>query len=176
MKRVLLILAAVALFAACNLDTEENTAVQESDLVGTWDGSSEGFAEGHGKRYRITFDGKNFTRWECQYEYGKLEEGGADVSIKVCVKESGTWTFDNGILTLTPEKKWNSYIVHCDMYAKPLWYECATLNETTLEADRWWEIGGSGLWESTWALTKEKKAIHVEIRYTNMDRFNMEKQ
>ena len=169
-------LAAVALFAACNQDpNDEITYPEESELVGTWDGSSEGFSEGHGKRYRITFEGKSFTRWECQYEYGKLSEGGSDVSFRVTIKESGTWTYTNGILTLTPDKKWNSYIVHCDQYAKPLWYECGTLNEATLESDTWWEING-GLWDSTWVLTKAEKKIHVEIKYTNMDRFNMEKQ
>ena len=169
-------LAAIALFAACNQDTEEdNTTVQESELVGTWDGTSAGFAEGYGKRYRITFDGKEFTRWECHNMYGKLEDGGADVHFKVSIKESGTWTYAGGILTLSPTKKWNSYIVHCDAYAKPLWNECGVLNETTLESDTWWEING-GLWDSTWVLTKAEKAIHVEIKYTNMDRFNMEKQ
>ena len=175
MKRVILMLATVALFAACNQDTDDNTAVQESELVGTWDGASEGFAAGHGKRYRITFTGNEFTRWECSYEYGKLEEGGTDVSFRVCMKESGTWTYANGTLTLSPNKKWNSYIIHCDQYAKPLWYECGTLNEATLESDAWWEING-GLWDSTWVLTKDGKTIHVEIKFTNMDRFNLEKQ
>lgn len=157
--------------------TRGNAYPEESELKGTWEGESEGYSQGYGKRYRITFDGKDFTRWECSYQYGKLQEGGEEVNFKVVMKESGSWEYSAGTLTLTPTKKWNSYIVHANQYGTPQWYECGTINEATLESSNWWEIESStGLWESTWALTKVGKTIYVEIKNTNMDYFVIEKK
>lgn len=157
--------------------TRGNAYPEESELKGTWEGESEGYSQGYGRRYRITFDGKNFTRWECSYQRGKLQEGGEEVSFKVVMKESGSWKYSSGNLTLTPTKKWNSYIIHANQYGTPQWYECGTINEATLEASQWWEIESStGLWESTWGLTKVGKTIYVEVKYTNMDYFVIEQK
>ena len=102
--------------------TRGNAYPEESELKGTWEGESEGYSQGYGKRYRITFDGKDFTRWECSYQYGKLQEGGEEVNFKVVMKESGSWKYSAGTLTLTPTKKWNSYIIHANQYGTPQWY------------------------------------------------------
>ena len=142
----------------------------ESDLKGTWEGTGE-----NGRIYRISFDGKNFTRWEVYELSGKLSEGGEDVMIKVAIKEAGTWKYGQGELTLTPSQRWNSYILHCDQYASPLYYEASEINTATLEASTWYEING-GLWNSVWGLTKLGDTIYVEIKYTNMDTFVVEKK
>lgn len=156
--------------------TRGNAFPEESMLKGTWEGDSEGYSEGYGKKYRIKFDGKNFTRWEVYSQYGKIAEGGPDVTFKACIKEFGTWKYQGGVLTLTPDKRWNSYIVHANQYGTPLYNEVSTINETTLEASTWYEITGAELWNSVWALTKVGNTIYVEIKNTNMDYFIIEKK
>lgn len=151
--------------------TRGNSYPEESTLQGTWEGTSES-----GTKYRIKFDGKNFTRWEVSQQWGKLEEGGEIVTFTVCFKESGTWKYASGELTLTPTQGWNSYIVHCDQYAAPLYYEYSPIDETTLEATVWHEIGAAALWGSTWGLIKVGKTIYVEVKYTNMDAFIIEQK
>lgn len=143
----------------------------ESELKGTWEGTSDS-----GKQYRISFDGKKFTRWEVYSQYGKLAEDGDYVTFNACIKESGTWKYAKGELTLTPDHRWNSYIIHANQYGTPLYYEVSPINETTLEAETWWEITGGDLWESTWALTKVAGDMYVEVKYTNMDFFVMKKK
>lgn len=145
---------------------------EEKELKGTWEGESQDL----GKKYRITFDGKNFTRWELYSQYGKLSEDGDNVLFRACIKESGTWKYAKGTLTLTPIKRWNSYIIHANMYGTPLYYEASEINETTLEASTWYEVTGADLWESTWGLTKVGSTIYVEIKNTNMDYFIIEKK
>lgn len=149
--------------------TRGDASPAESELKGTWDGQSDT------KHYRISFDGANFTRWEVYNQYGRLVEGGEYVTFQACIKESGTWKYESGNLVLTPEHRWNSYIIHADQYATPLYYEAAPINETTLEASTWWEITGTSLWNSTWGLTKVNDSIYVEVKYTNMDHFVMKK-
>ena len=86
------------------------------------------------------------------------------------------WKYQDGVLTLTPDKRWNSYIVHANQYGTPLYNEVSSINETTLEASTWYEINGSALWSSVWALTKVGDTIYVEIKNTNMDYFIIEKK
>lgn len=144
----------------------------ESIIKGTWEGVSDS-----GKTYRISFDGKNFTRWELFQQYGRLVEGGEYTLFTACIKETGTWTYDKGDLKLSPSQKWNSYIIHCDQYATPLWYECSPVNASTYEAETWYEVGaGAELWESHWSLLKAGDEIYVEIKYTNMDYFIIKKK
>ena len=146
--------------------TRGDASPSESDLTGTWEGSSTS-----GKTYRISFNGKDFTRWEVFEQYGRIAEGGDYVTFRACIKEKGSWEYKDGVLELIPSQRWNSYILHADQYASPLYYEFSQIDETTFEAATWYEITSADLWHSYWGLLKVKDALYVEIKYSNMDYF-----
>ena len=120
---------------------DESLAVTESNLKGIWDGSLErDFAQGYYQRWRVQFDGKNYTAWHTHQITGTIYN--EDMSLKtVGDKEQGTWEYKDGALILTPKKMWASYYLTAksiDDYK--MYYVYRNYNTDTMESNEWYEI------------------------------------
>jgi hypothetical protein len=133
--------------SACGDDKDDNPPkdekieVTEANLKGTWDGSLEhDFAQGYYQRWRVQFDGKNYTAWHTHQITGTIYN--EDMSLKtVGDKEQGTWEYKDGALILTPKKMWASYY----LTAKSIddfktYYVYRNYNTDTMESNEWYEI------------------------------------
>ena len=133
--------------SACGDDKDDNPPkdekieVTEANLKGTWDGSVErDFAQGYYQRWRVQFDGKNYTAWHTHQIVGTIYN--EDMSLKtVGNKEQGTWEYKDGALILTPKKMWASYY----LTAKSIddfktYYVYRNYNTDTMESNEWYEI------------------------------------
>ena len=132
--------------SACGDDKDDNPPkdekieVTEANLKGTWDGSLEhDFAQGYYQRWRVQFDGKNYTAWHTHQITGTIYN--EDMSLKtVGDKEQGTWEYKDGALILTPKKMWASYYLTAksiDDYKT--YYVYRNYNTDTMESDEWYE-------------------------------------
>ena len=120
---------------------DESLDVTEANLKGTWDGSLEhDFAQGYYQRWRVQFDGKNYTAWHTHQIVGTIND--QDMSLKtVGNKEQGTWEYKDGALILTPKKMWASYYLTAksiDDYKT--YYVYRNYNTDTMESNEWYEI------------------------------------
>ena len=133
--------------SACGDDKDDNPPkdekieVTEANLKGTWDGSVErDFAQGYYQRWRVQFDGKNYTAWHTHQIVGTIYN--EDMSLKtVGNKEQGTWEYKDGALILTPKKMWASYYLTAksiDDYK--MYYVYRNYNTDTMESNEWYEI------------------------------------
>ena len=133
--------------SACGDDKDDNPPkdekieVTEANLKGTWDGSVEhDFAQGYYQRWRVQFDGKNYTAWHTHQIVGTIYN--EDMSLKtVGDKEQGTWEYKDGALILTPKKMWASYYLTAksiDDYK--MYYVYRNYNTDTMESNEWYEI------------------------------------
>ena len=133
--------------SACGDDKDDNPPkdekieVTEANLKGTWDGSLEhDFAQGYYQRWRVQFDGKNYTAWHTHQITGTIYN--EDMSLKtVGDKEQGTWEYKDGALILTPKKMWASYYLTAksiDDYKT--YYVYRNYNTDTMESNEWYEI------------------------------------
>ena len=133
--------------ASCGDDKDDNPPkdekieVTEANLKGTWDGSLEhDFAQGYYQRWRVQFDGKNYTAWHTHQITGTIYN--EDMSLKtVGDKEQGTWEYKDGALILTPKKMWASYYLTAksiDDYKT--YYVYRNYNTDTMESNEWYEI------------------------------------
>jgi hypothetical protein len=133
--------------SACGDDKDDNPPkdekieVTEANLKGTWDGSLEhDFAQGYYQRWRVQFDGKNYTAWHTHQITGTIYN--EDMSLKtVGDKEQGTWEYKDGALILTPKKMWASYYLTAksiDDYK--MYYVYRNYNTDTMESNEWYEI------------------------------------
>ena len=124
-----------------NPPKDESLAVTEANLKGIWDGSLErDFAQGYYQRWRVQFDGKNYTAWHTHQITGTIYN--EDMSLKtVGDKEQGTWEYKDGALILTPKKMWASYYLTAksiDDYKT--YYVYRNYNTDTMESNEWYEI------------------------------------
>ena len=98
------------------------------------------FAQGYYQRWRVQFDGKNYTAWHTHQIVGTIYN--EDMSLKtVGDKEQGTWEYKDGALILTPKKMWASYY----LTAKSIddfktYYVYRNYNTDTMESNEWYEI------------------------------------
>jgi len=167
---------------------DESLAVTESNLKGIWDGSLErDFAQGYYQRWRVQFDGKNYTAWHTHQITGTIYN--EDMSLKtVGDKEQGTWEYKDGALILTPKKMWASYYLTAksiDDYK--MYYVYRNYNTDTMESNEWYEISealvksgverdlenGTDFYLKKWpvaSLTKTDLTVKV-----NMDVFKLNK-
>ena len=133
--------------SACGDDKDDNPPkdekieVTEANLKGTWDGSLEhDFAQGYYQRWRVQFDGRNYTAWHTHQITGTIYN--EDMSLKtVGDKEQGTWEYKDGALILTPKKMWASYYLTAksiDDYKT--YYVYRNYNTDTMESNEWYEI------------------------------------
>jgi hypothetical protein len=127
-----------------DIDDSENNPpqVNEETIKGIWDGSLEhDFAQGYYQRWRVQFDGKNYTSWRTHQMVGTASQ--ADLGLQtVGSKSQGTWEYVDGALVLTPEKMWDSYYQTADDYQtmSNLRYVFNSYNTETMEASPWYEF------------------------------------
>lgn len=118
-----------------DIDDDKTPEVTEAKLKGIWDGSLEhDFAQGYYQRWRVQFDGKNYTSWRTHQMVGTASQ--ADLGLQtVGSKSQGTWEYVDGALVLTPEKMWDSYYQTADDYQtmSNLRYVFNSYNTETME-------------------------------------------
>ena len=132
--------------SACGDDNDDNPPkdekieVTEANLKGTWDGSVErDFAQGYYQRWRVQFDGKNYTAWHTHQIVGTIND--QDMSLKtVGNKEQGTWEYKDGALILTPKKMWASYYLTAKTINDPYYTVYLDYNSETMECTEWYEM------------------------------------
>lgn len=183
--------------SACGDDKDDNPPkdekieVTEANLKGTWDGSLEhDFAQGYYQRWRVQFDGKNYTSWHTHLTAGTINDEVQGVKT-VGNKEQGTWEYKDGKLILTPAKQWASYYLTAKSLNDPYYTVYYNYNPETMEADQWYEtpealikagierdledgINGNEFTISAWSvvgLTKTELSVKI-----NMDTFKLKKQ
>ena len=174
-------------------DSTVTLPVNAENLKGTWDGFVEhDFAQGYYQRWRINFDGENYTTWHTHQMVGTTydEEQGLKT---VGNKEQGTWKYENGKLVLTPAKQWASYYLTAKSINDPnMYYVYYNYNTETMEADQWYETSEyliqegikrdleegdgseSGWYIKRWPVTGLTKTV-LSIRI-NKDVFKLNKQ
>ena len=170
---------------------DETVKVSEGTLKGTWDGFLEhDFAQGYYQRWRIHFDGKNYTSWHTYQRTGTIND--EDPGLKtVGNKEEGTWEYTDGQLILTPSRKWASYYLTAKSLNDSYYTVYYNYNPETMEADQWYEtpeallkdgierdlsdgINGNETYISVWpVISLTKTDLSVKI---NMDIFKLTKQ
>ena len=131
--------------SACGDDKDDNPPkdekieVTEANLKGTWDGSVEhDFAQGYYQRWRVQFDGKNYTAWHTHQIVGTIND--QDMSLKtVGNKEQGTWEYKDDILILTPKKMWASHYLTAKTINDPYYTVYLDYNPETMECTEWYE-------------------------------------
>jgi hypothetical protein len=125
-----------------DIDDDKTPEVTEAKLKGILDGSLEhDFAQGYYQRWRVQFDGKNYTSWRTHQMVGTTNN--EDQSLQtVGSKSQGTWEYVDGALVLTPEKMWDSYYQTADDYQtmSNLRYVFNSYNTETMEASPWYEF------------------------------------
>ena len=132
--------------SACGDDNDDNPPkdekieVTEANLKGTWDGSVErDFAQGYYQRWRVQFDGKNYTAWHTHQIVGTIND--QDMSLKtVGNKEQGTWEYKDDALILTPKKMWASYYLTAKTINDPYYTVYLDYNPETMECTEWYEM------------------------------------
>ena len=136
---------------ACGSDEDDDNAskppknetvkVTEETIKGTWDGALEhDFAQGYYQRWRLQFDGKNYTSWHTHLTAGSIKDDEQGVKT-VGNKEQGTWEYVDGALVLTPKKRWASYyFAMTSLQTGGGKYVYYNYNPETMEADQWYEI------------------------------------
>ena len=176
MKRLLLLAGvfAATLFAvSCNPieDPEEKNSllVTAENLAGTWEAFVEhDFAQNQQQKYRIKFDGENYTMWH-MHQTLKNETGEWEGLTCVGNKYAGKWEYENGKLRLPYEKSWASYFQNS---MSPVKYTYYSYSVETMESDPWYESNFSG--EEEWTVIfLSKTQLKVKI---NMDTFVLEKK
>ena len=131
--------------SACGGDKDDNPPkdekieVTEANLKGIWDGSLEhDFAQGYYQRWRVQFDGKNYTAWHTHQIVGTIYN--EDMSLKtVGNKEQGTWEYKDDILILTPKKMWASHYLTAKTINDPYYTVYLDYNPETMECTEWYE-------------------------------------
>lgn len=117
----------------------ENVEVNSENLKGIWDGFVEAdFAQGYYQRWKIYFDGDNYTTWHTHLTAGSINDDVQGLKT-VGNKEQGTWKYENGKLVLTPTKQWASYYQTAKSLNDPYYYVYYNYNPETMEADQWYE-------------------------------------
>lgn len=189
---------AVFTLIACGSDDDNNTNnppkddkldVTAENLKGTWDGSLEhDFAQGYYQRWRLKFDGQNYTSWHTHLTAGSVKDEVQGLKT-VGNKEQGTWEYKDGKLILTPSKQWSSYYFEMTSWqtddGKYVYYN---YNPETMEADQWYETSdyiiqsgierdlqdGTDWYIQKWPVVSLKRTeLSVKI---NMDVFKLIKQ
>lgn len=184
MKRILAFLtAALALIAFSSCDhtgkneSKETLEVNEVNLQGTWEGGVDhDFGQGYPQKWRVQFDGKNYTTWHTTQTLGSTYDEVQGLKT-VGNKEKGTWAFADGVLTLTPREQYASYYQVMNPDYTLGGYTYYEYNEATMEAVQWYETPQSLVspsFTSNWnnvVLTKTTLTIKI-----NRDIFVLEKK
>ena len=170
--------------------TTSQLTVSEETLQGTWDGYLEhDFAQGYYQRWRIHFDGKNYTSWHTHLTAGSTNDEVQGLKT-VGDKAEGTWEYKDGKLVLTPKKMYASYYLTAKSINDPYYYVYYNYNAETMESDTWYETADyiiaagierdiqdgadDGFYLRRWPVVSlTKTTLSVKI---NMDVFNLTNQ
>lgn len=163
--------------------------VNEANLKGTWDGKVDhDFAQGYYQRWRIQFDGKNYTSWHARQMIGTTKDDVQGLKT-VGNKEQGTWEYVDGKIVFTPQKQWASYyLMYTNFQTGDSKYVYYNYNLETMEADEWYETSDALIKDgierdlkdgTDWYIRKfgvvsfTEKVLSLQI---NRDVFKLEKQ
>ena len=193
MKRFLaLMTAALALMAVSSCEEtgkdepeDDKLEVNEGNLKGTWEGGVEhDFAQGYAQKWRIQFDGQNYTTWHTHQTAGSINDDVQGLKT-VGNKEKGTWAYADGVLTLTPKEQYASYAITSMSPTKYSYYQ---YNEETMEAVQWYETSSALIEDgiardiadgTDWYISKWKNVALTKTTLTikiNMDTFVLNKK
>lgn len=182
MKKLLALFGVAALLFAVSCtkkddpeeDNQQTLEVTAENLSGTWEQFIEhDFAQGYQQKYRVKFEGQNYTLWHMHQEVKTID--GEHFGL-VCVgdKCTGTWEFVSGKLSFT-HKTWKASSFISSM--SPLSYTYYVYNVETMESTPWYESPDyivSTLDKTEWpVISLTKGALTVKI---NMDTFALAKQ
>lgn len=196
MKKLIALLAvplALLAISSCERtgqDEPENESleVNEANLKGTWEGGLEhDFAQGYPQRWRIQFDGKNYTTWHTHQTAGSTLDEVQGLKT-VGNKEKGTWAYADGVLILTPKEQFASYFQVMKPDYSLAGYTYYDYNESTMEAVQWY-VTSQGIIESgierdlaegsEWYISKWRNVSLTKTTLTiriNRDTFVLEKK
>ena len=196
MKRLIALLAVtLALLAIYSCEKtkqdepeDETLEVNEANLKGTWEGGLEhDFAQGYPQRWRIQFDGKNYTTWHTHQTLGSTLDEVQGLKT-VGNKEKGTWAYADGVLILTPKEQFASYFQKMNPDYSLGGCTYYDYNEETMEAVQWYvtpqSIIESGVESDTaegsdWYISRWKNVVLTKTTLTiriNRDTFVLEKK
>lgn len=188
--------AAMFFFVSCdpeninddNNDDKDTVEINAGNLAGTWEGGVEhDFAQGYPQNWRIQFDGENYTTWHTHQTAGSTMDEVQGLKT-VGNKEKGTWTYADGILTLTPKEQYASYYQVMNPDYSLAGYVYYDYNEETMEAVKWYETSsaliemgiqrdleeGTDWYIKKWnVLSLTKSSLTVKI---NKDKFVLDKK
>lgn len=168
------ILVATLTKSSGDIDDDKIPEITEEKMKGIWDGALEhDFAQSYYQRWRIQFDGKNYTSWHTYQTEGSVKDDVQGLKT-VGNKEQGTWEYADGVLVLTPQKKWASYyFAMTSIQTGDGKYVYYNYNPETMEADEWYELSGE-LDNTSWPVVGfSETELSVRI---NMDTFTLKKQ
>ncbi len=175
MKKLLTLIGSI-LFLLLPVSCDKVKTEPDNDeikLEGTWEGSIEAdMAQGYRQKYRVTFNGDNYTLWHMHQEF--LPQDGKHSLYDVGQKETGTWTYSDGQLVFTPKTRSDSYYM---TGINPPEYVINPYNVDTMEANPWheWpENQVSHLDKRVWTnLSQRGNKLNARI---NMDLFTLTKK
>lgn len=185
MKRILLFaLAAFTLFAvSCggNKDNGDDDGpsleINAANLAGIWEVDIEhDIAQGYHRKYRISFDGQNYTLWTMQQEALKLDKNSSEYTMKdVGDKYMGTWEYSGGKLTMTHTNWWSSHQMKYDTWddyqTGKYYYVANEYDVVTMEANPWIDLNdnASMLTPTEWTLqTLTATTLKARINMDNV--------
>lgn len=191
MKKLFLILSAAAMVLvalSCTKNGGSSTPINETTLAGTWEGGVQAdYGQGYEQKWRIKFDGKNYTTWHTHLTAGSTLDEVQGLKT-VGNKELGTWEYASGVLTLTPSKQYASYYQKMNPDYSLAGYVYYNYNPETMEADEWYETNeviikdgiardladGTEWFISRWKnVVLTEKVLSVKI---NMDTFKLHRK
>ena len=142
MKKLLVLLTAtLSMMAVTSCDKNEQdepVQVNAANLKGTWEGGVErDSAQGYPQKWRIQFDGEDYTTWHTYRTLGSEDDEVQGLKT-VGNKEEGTWAYSGGALVLTPSKQYASYYeTLVDSHYKGVYRD---YNTETMESSDWYVV------------------------------------
>lgn len=121
---------------ACTEGNDDSNEVNAENLAGTWEVYVEhDFGQGYQQKYRVKFEGSNFTMWHMHQTVYTVNGQYGDL-VNVGNKDTGTWEYSDGNLVFTYKTMKASYFISS---MSPLSYTYYNYNTETMEADQWLE-------------------------------------
>ena len=163
--------------------SQQSDPINEETLAGTWEGGVVDVAQSYIQKWRLRFKGNQYTAWHMHQE-GIFEDGQYVGTIDVGNKETGTWEYADGVITLTPSRQFASYFIS---NMSPLEYTYYDYDVETMEAGEWYETPEAVLQDgierdlaegTTWVISKwpislSGESLSIKV---NMDTFILERQ
>ena len=179
MKKLLVLLTAtLSMMAVTSCDKNEQdepVQVNAANLKGTWEGGVErDSAQGYPQRWRIQFDGEDYTTWHTHLTLGSEDDEVQGLKT-VGNKDNGNWTYADGVLKLIPNEQYTSYYQVINPDQSFGGYVYSEYDEETMEAAEWYRTPiYRHVYISRWSVVSlTKTALTVKIE---MDTFVLQKK